>query len=116
SVPTARFVVFEVHLADVRGEPLPKQIDQHDDVSLLDDLGLLRSLATEQHIHWHGPLGERGKIDVLQGKIALELFDQAALFVEPGVEIARYAHPLVRLLRFQPEPARKRSPLRWTAF
>src|SRR5262249_40593648 len=70
----------------------------------------------EQHVHRCGSRREGGKVDVLQGKIALELLEQAGLLVEPRVEIAGDAQPLPRLLRSETETARKRTPLVRPAF
>ena len=51
SMPTARLVIFKIDPADLRGHALPEQMDQHYHIWLLDDLGSLNALATEQHVH-----------------------------------------------------------------
>ena len=111
SMPTARLVILKIGLADLRRHALPEEMYQHHDIRLLDDLGPLNALATEQHVHRCGSRHERGKVDLLQAEIAAELLEQAGPLVEPSIEIAGDMLPPVRLLRLDTEPARKRLPL-----
>src|SRR6516165_6416396 len=110
-MPAARLVVFKIRLADLRGQALPEEMYQHHHIRLFDDLGPLNALATKQHIDRRGPRRERGKINILQPEIALELLEQACLLVESSVEFTSYLQPSARLLGFETEPARKRPPL-----
>src|SRR5262245_21183726 len=111
SMPAAWLVILEIRLADLRGQPLPEEMYQHHHIRLLDDLGPLNALPTEQHVHRCGPRRERGKINVFQPEIASELLEQARLLVEPSVEFASHLQPSVRLLGFETEPTRDRPPL-----
>src|SRR5262245_1427693 len=111
SMPAAWLVILEIRLADLRGQPLPEEMYQHHHIPLLDDLGPLNALPTDQHVHRCGPRRERGKINVFQPEIAWELLEQARLLGEPSVEFASHLQPSARLLGFETEPTRERPPL-----
>src|ERR1019366_7331991 len=110
-MPTARLVIFKIGFADLRWHAVPEEIHQHQHIRLLDDLRPRNALATEQHIHRRGSRRKRGKVDILQSEVTVELLEQAGLFVEASIEIASHALPPARLLRFDAEPARQRLPL-----
>src|SRR6516225_2508724 len=111
SMPATRLIVLEIRFADLRGQPLPEEMYQHDHIRLFDDLGPLNALATKQHIHRRGPLRERRKINIFQPEIASKLLEKASLLVEASVEFASHLQPSARLLGLETEPARKRPPL-----
>src|SRR6516164_9131527 len=111
AMPAARLVILEIRLADLREQPLPEEMYQHHHIRLLDDLGPLDALPTEQHVHRRSPRRERAKINIFQPEIAPELLEQARLLVEPSVEFAGHLQPSVRLLGFETEPTRERPPL-----
>ena len=94
-----RFIVFEVRLSDAGRQPFPEKMDQHNNVRLLDELGPLNALAVKQDIYWRGSRRETRKVDLLQAEIALELLEQASIFIKPSIEVAGNTQPLVQLLR-----------------
>ena len=111
----AGLVVLEIHPSHVRRKTLPQEIDQHHHVGLLDDLGPLRALAPEQHIHWSGSRLESREVDLFQAKVATELLEQARALVKAGVEIPGDLQPARWLSVLKAEPARQRLPLRGPA-
>src|SRR6516225_3153530 len=59
AMPAARLVILEIRLADLREQPLPEEMYQHHHICLLDDLGPLDALPTEQHVHRCGSSASR---------------------------------------------------------
>jgi len=76
-MPTTRFVIFEVGLSDVRGKPLPEEMDQHDYIGLLDDFGALDTFAAKHQ--YPAYLSERFPTEVRAMAVAF-CFHQGAIW------------------------------------
>ena len=80
-MPTAWLVILKIGLSDLRRYAVPEEMYQHHHIRLLDDLGALNALTTEQDVYRCSSRHERGKVDLLQPEIAAELLEQASLLV-----------------------------------
>src|SRR6516225_5204902 len=75
TMPAAWLVVVKIGFADVSRNAIPDEMYEHQHISLLDNLGLLNTLAAEQHIHRCGARRETSQVNVLQIEIAAKLLE-----------------------------------------
>jgi hypothetical protein len=72
----AGFIIPKVRLMHGRGESFPEECAQRDHICLLDDFGLLRPVAPENHIQRHRSGRVRCEVHILQVKETGKLFEQ----------------------------------------